>query len=124
MNILIVEDEVEEAGVLARVCKREGHEVDIAHTALEAVELMRHKSYSLGLIDYELGGILNGADVGRHAPRGMALIMITGHVVDVIRGRIENPLQPFLEIIGKPFSNERLKRELERVERMREDTKP
>ena len=124
MRILVVEDNAEEARVIARICEREGHEVDVALSPLEAVDKLRASSYALALIDYELGHTLTGVDVARHAPRGTALIMITGYDVKEMRGAIENPLKPFLEIIGKPFDNDHLKHTLAGIEKMREDTKP
>lgn len=124
MKILVVDDDKELADAVARSLRRHGHYVVTTYTALDAVAQVQKEAFHLALIDYELGTVMTGVDVARHVPRATALIMITGHDVKEMRGEIADPLEPFLEIISKPFTNETIRREVDRVARMLEDTKP
>lgn len=124
MRILVVDDDHDIVRVIARSLTRAGHEVHIATSAIGAVEMFRQHDFHLALIDYELGSPITGVDVAKHAPRGTALIMITGHDPKEMRGEIADPLAPFLEIIGKPFTTDDVLREVDRVRRMNEDTQP
>ena len=124
MRILVVDDDVEILRPIAKVLTKAGHEVHTATSALGAVEMLRRHDFHLALIDYELGSPITGVDVAKHAPRGTALIMITGHDPKEMRGEIADPLAPFLEIIGKPFTTDDIIREVARVQRMNDDTNP
>jgi CheY-like chemotaxis protein len=120
---LVVDDDPNICRKLRRDLERLGHTVVTAHSPLEAIDALRTNCFQLALIDYELGHPLTGLDVGRHAPRNCALIMVSGHSPEEMRGRWEDPLKGFLAVVGKPelFGLTVL---VHRVEEMQEITKP
>src|ERR1039457_1840891 len=81
MRVLVVEDEPEVAGSLARGLAEAGISVDVALSGEEALETLRSGlAYDVALLDVMLGGDLDGMDVCRHlrlqgAPT--AILMLT-----------------------------------------------
>lgn len=54
MQILLVDDEVELTGPLARILRREGYQVDVAHDGLEGSQLANQQHYDLLILDWML----------------------------------------------------------------------
>ena len=66
--MLLVEDHQTSAAALARILRRYGHSVDVAHTVAAARQLLDVKAFDLVLCDYELPDGC-GADLCRELPR-------------------------------------------------------
>ncbi|MBI5478897.1 MAG: response regulator, partial [Deltaproteobacteria bacterium] len=67
---------------LAKLLRRRGYEVTVAHSGESALELARREEFAVVLLDVKMGG-MDGIQVlgelRRLAPR-TAVIMLTGHV--------------------------------------------
>jgi two-component system, NtrC family, nitrogen regulation response regulator NtrX len=127
MKILVVEDESEVVRILRRWLTAEGHQIVTAHSAVDAVQILSGERFDLALIDWELGTILTGIDVGKHARMRdptIAMLMISGHDPLEMQPRAENVLQPFLAVIGKPLDRDLLISHVRAVARRLDDTKP
>lgn len=64
MRVLVVEDEVDLAGALAKGLRREGYAVDVAHRGSEAIDKLALNPYDLVCLDLNLPDI-NGLEVCR-----------------------------------------------------------
>ncbi len=64
-RILIVDDEKDMCEVLAQYFKSDGHEVDCAYDAYEALQKSKRKKYHYALVDLVMPGPMNGIDVIR-----------------------------------------------------------
>ncbi len=109
---------------LRRTLSTTPHEILEASSALEAITVIEREHLDVAIIDYELRTGLTGVDVAKHTKLGTARIMLTGHSPSEMRPRIEDPLKGFLAILGKPISKTRLMHVLDRIEAMKETTKP
>jgi two-component system OmpR family response regulator len=108
LNILVVEDDVQLAQVLARGLREEDYEVDVAPDGATAIELSRAKSFDLILLDVMLPGI-SGLDVARQLrcrKQDVGVLMLTARdaVPDVVRG-LDAGADDYLT---KPFSFQEL----------------
>lgn len=65
-RILIVDDERDMCEVLAQYFTSDGHEVDCAYDAFQALEKSNKKKYNYALVDLVMPGPMNGIDVIRH----------------------------------------------------------
>lgn len=64
-RILIVDDEKDMCEVLAQYFSSDGHEVDCAYDAFQAMEKSKRKKYNYALVDLVMPGPMNGIDVIR-----------------------------------------------------------
>jgi two-component system, OmpR family, response regulator len=108
LNILVVEDDVQLAQVLAHGLREEDYEVDVAPDGATAIELSRAKSFDLILLDVMLPGI-SGLDVARQLrcrKQDVGVLMLTARdaVPDVVRG-LDAGADDYLT---KPFSFQEL----------------
>jgi CheY-like chemotaxis protein len=122
MRVLVVDDEPLIASGIRKLLERRGDTVVTAHSALEAVDLFRLEHFDLAIVDFQLGTTMTGLDVGKHAPRGCALVMVTGYSPEEMRGNWQDPLGGFLAVVGKPEFVDELLAIRDRVERAMEDT--
>jgi two-component system response regulator MprA len=105
MRVLVVEDEPEVAGSLARGLAEAGISVDVALSGEEALETMRSGlAYDVALLDVMLGGDLDGMDVCRHlrlhgAPT--AILMLTAR--DDVKDRLSGFDAGADDYLAKPF---------------------
>jgi DNA-binding response OmpR family regulator len=105
MRVLVVEDEPEVAGSLARGLAEAGMSVDVALSGEEAVETLRSGlAYDVALLDVMLGGDLDGIDVCRHlrlhgAPT--AILMLTAR--DDVKDRLSGFDAGADDYLAKPF---------------------
>ncbi len=53
-NVLVVDDEVDVAELIAEILKKEGFRVDLAHSGIEAVRMLSEKRYDLLLSDLNM----------------------------------------------------------------------
>jgi CheY-like chemotaxis protein len=73
LRVLVVDDHVDGAEMLAVVLRLDGHHVDVAHDGLAALESCRACPPDLVLLDLDLGGGLDGCEVARRLRQQTAL---------------------------------------------------
>jgi DNA-binding response OmpR family regulator len=108
MNILVVEDDLDMARLLARGLQEESHAVKVAHDGLAALRLTENGSFDLVLLDVMLPG-LSGLDVARqlrNRAEQVPVLMLTARdaVPDVVKG-LDAGADDYLT---KPFSFDEL----------------
>jgi len=108
LNILVVEDDIELAQLLAQGLREEAYEVDIARDGLVALELSRTSSFDVILLDIMLPG-MSGLDVARQLrcrKQDVGVLMLTARdaVPDVVNG-LDAGADDYLT---KPFSFQEL----------------
>jgi two-component system, OmpR family, response regulator MprA len=105
MRVLVVEDEPEVAGSLARGLAESGISVDVALSGEEALESLRSGlPYDVAILDVMLGGNLDGMDLCRHlrlhgAPT--AILMLTAR--DEVKDRLAGFDAGADDYLAKPF---------------------
>ncbi len=105
VRVLVVEDEPEVAGSLARGLAEAGMSVDVALSAEEALDTIRTSlPYDVALLDVNLGGDLDGTDLCRFlraqaAPT--AVLMLTAR--DDVRDRLAGFDAGADDYLAKPF---------------------
>ncbi len=103
MKILLVEDEVLVAELLADAFHKEGHETIVSHSGEEAVQLLRDHRPDVVFLDLVLPKMSGIAVLNRIRSMGLTLpvIIITGHpdVEDIE----EAQRLGVTEVIEKPF---------------------
>jgi DNA-binding response OmpR family regulator len=82
LRVLVVDDHVDGAEMIAVVLRLDGHEVQVAHDGMTALERYRARPPNLVLLDLDLGAGLDGCEVARRM-RGEAgaptcLVAVTG----------------------------------------------
>ena len=127
VNIVVVDDDPLFCEIISRVFREEGYAVFVARTAMEAADLVTRHSVKLAIIDWKLGGSMNGVQLGRALRRqGIATFLVSGYSKDDVRDHWRDPLEGFLGFYQKGDINllATLLRDVERVERSFEDTDP
>jgi DNA-binding response OmpR family regulator len=108
LNILVVEDDLELAHLLAQGLREESYRVDIARDGAAALELSLASSFDVILLDVMLPGI-NGLDVARQLrcrKQDVGVLMLTARdgIPDVVDG-LDAGADDYLT---KPFSFQEL----------------
>jgi two-component system, OmpR family, response regulator len=108
LNILVVEDDVQMAQLLARGLREEDYEVDVAQNGVQALEISRNRAFDVILLDVMLPG-LSGLDVARQLrcrKQDVGVLMLTARdaVPDVVHG-LDAGADDYLT---KPFSFQEL----------------
>jgi len=108
LNILVVEDDVQLAQLLAQGLREEEYVVDIARDGAAALELSRERSFDVIVLDVMLPGI-SGLDVARQLrcrKQEVGVLMLTARdsVPDVVNG-LDAGADDYLT---KPFSFQEL----------------
>jgi DNA-binding response OmpR family regulator len=90
VNILIVEDDLAMARVLAQGLEEESYRVDLARDAATALSLSKSQSFDVVLLDVMLPGV-DGLEVARQLrsrKEGIGVLMLTARdsLQDVIKG--------------------------------------
>jgi two-component system, OmpR family, response regulator len=90
MRVLVVEDDVKLVRALHRGLRRDGYEVDVAHTGEDALSALTAREYDAVVLDLMLPGV-DGFEVCREIRRGerwLPVLMLTARadVADRIRG--------------------------------------
>jgi two-component system, OmpR family, response regulator MprA len=105
MRVLVVEDEPEVAGSLARGLAEAGISVDVALSGEEALETLRSGlSYDVAVLDVMLGGDLDGMGVCRHLRlqgSPTAVLMLTAR--DDVKDRLAGFDAGADDYLAKPF---------------------
>jgi two-component system OmpR family response regulator len=108
VNILVVEDDVQMARLLAQGLREEAYEVNVARDGATALELSRATSFDVIVLDVMLPG-MSGLDVARRLrcrKQDVGVLMLTARdaVPDVVRG-LDAGADDYLT---KPFSFQEL----------------
>ena len=124
MNILVVEDEIEMARLLARGLQEESHEVSVAHDGLSALHLTENGGFDLVLLDVMLPG-LNGLEVAKQLRRRseqVPVLMLTARdaLPDIVKG-LDAGADDYLT---KPFSFTELLARVRALGRRRSPARP
>jgi DNA-binding response OmpR family regulator len=103
--VLVVEDEPEVAGSLARGLAEAGLSVDVALSGEEAIDALRSGlPYDVAVLDVMLGGDLDGIDVCRYLRRELAptsVLMLTAR--DDVKDRLAGFDAGADDHLAKPF---------------------
>ncbi len=103
MNILVIDDEIQVAQVLADAVRQQGHEVNVAHDGEEGLVLVSRGLPDAVFLDVRLVG-LSGIEVLRRIRRidpALPVILITGHAVGAEFDEARR--LGVVDIIEKPF---------------------
>ncbi|KAF0148589.1 MAG: PAS/PAC sensor hybrid histidine kinase, partial [Ignavibacteria bacterium] len=108
--ILIVEDN-EMSSMLTKTFLRNKYMVDIAENAVEALKLISKKSYSVVLLDINLGSGMNGIDLLKEIRKhinysDIPIVAMTGYAFNSDKVNFLN--SGFTNYIAKPFSKQQL----------------
>jgi signal transduction histidine kinase len=120
LRIVVVEDNEDSAEMMSTWLKQLGHEVRVANTGPEGVDLVMETQPDVVLCDLGLPG-MDGADVCRNVVRGMAvpplMVALTGWGMDGDRRRTVEA--GFHHHLVKPVELDQLRHVLESVGRAR-----
>jgi two-component system, NtrC family, response regulator HydG len=103
-RIFIIDDDRDHAESLAEVLEMRGHEVALAHSGEEAVELFKDADFDLVLLDVKLPG-MNGVETFvefRRLRPDARVMMMTGYSVEQLVAQAVE--QGALGVLHKPFS--------------------
>jgi DNA-binding response OmpR family regulator len=118
MRILVVEDDIDVASLLAAALTRDGHEVVTTHDAEEALAVLAHYQPDALLLDIVLGE-LSGIDLLRQLRKTdttLPVVLLTG----VTPSELEEARHlGVADIIEKPFALSRLPQVLREVSGLR-----
>jgi len=112
-KILIVDDEKDVCEALKESLNREGYEVEVCYTGVDALALLNEKKYDLVLIDVRLEGRISGIDLIKKA------VEITPKPAIVVESA--TPKKQLEEIFKKEGVLERIDRILEKPSDLRLD---
>src|SRR5262245_239545 len=109
MRILLVDDNPDACTTSAKYLRWAGdYEVDMAHDAASALQLLRQGEYALAVIDYQLPD-MNGVELFRQAKTirpDLKAIFVTGFpTIDVVFPAIDAGV---LRVLAKPVEFEEL----------------
>ncbi len=102
LKVLVIDDDPAMRELLAQVLSRAEHEVVLAESAEEALELLVHWTFQVVFIDHNLPG-MEGLVLGeylRRNNRDMSIVMITGSDDPKVKRRSRDLS---LEFLAKPF---------------------
>ncbi len=116
-KILVVDDDPGTLELLSQVLTAEGHEVQTAATATDALERIESERYSLILLDIKLPG-MSGIELYRSIQKiaeslARRILFITGDVMGVdTKDFLSKTKAPY---ISKPFDIEQLREDIRRI---------
>lgn len=117
MNILLVEDDLETAQAVSRGLTRQGHDMRVATTATEAIDLVEKHTFDVAILDVKLPEG-SGYDVLEHlrakrSPTQVLMLTALGAISDRVEG-LDRGADDYLV---KPFSFAELVARLRALER-------
>ncbi len=88
LRILVVDDNELNQWVIASICRNRGHEVTILSSGLDAVRLVRKRSFDVLLLDikmpdidgYEVTRQIRASEQGSSSSRHLPIIALTAHI--------------------------------------------
>lgn len=104
MRILVVDDEVEMATLLARGLVGEGYEVDVASDGIRAMTLAAEQKYDLAVLDVTMPG-MSGFELCRRLRdqvRGIGILLLTAR--DAVDDRVRGLDAGADDYLTKPFA--------------------
>jgi len=104
MRVLVVDDEVEMAALLARGLIGEGYDVDIASDGIQAISLAGEQRYDLAVLDVTMPG-MSGFELCRRLRdqvRGIGIILLTAR--DAVDDRVRGLDAGADDYLTKPFA--------------------
>ncbi len=106
--VLLVEDDVQLAGMVAGLLESEGYAVDLAHDGQRGLHLALTRSYDLVVLDRGLPAI-EGLDLlGRIRSRGVTAPVLVLSALAFARDRVEGLDAGAEDYLGKPFDIDEL----------------
>jgi ATP-dependent Lon protease len=110
VRILVVDDESEMCHLIEQILKREGYQVDVSFSGIEALQMIKSFDYHLLLTNLEMPKV-DGLELARKAKKQnpeIRVIMVTGNAtidIDIrsLRHRIDG-------YIRKPFNISELRK--------------
>jgi two-component system OmpR family response regulator len=104
MRVLVVDDEVEMATLVARGLVGEGYEVDIASDGIRAMTLVGEEKYDLAVLDVTMPG-MSGFELCRRLRdqvRGIGILLLTAR--DAVDDRVRGLDAGADDYLTKPFA--------------------
>ncbi|MEP6842925.1 MAG: response regulator transcription factor, partial [Pseudolysinimonas sp.] len=104
MRVLVVDDEVEMAALLARGLVGEGYEVDVAADGIRAMSLASQQKYDIAVLDVMMPG-MSGFELCRRLrdqERGIGIILLTAR--DAVDDRVRGLDAGADDYLTKPFA--------------------
>lgn len=104
MRVLVVDDEVEMAALLARGLIGEGYEVDVAADGIQAMTLAGEQKYDLAVLDVTMPG-MSGFELCRRLRdqvRGIGILLLTAR--DAVDDRVRGLDAGADDYLTKPFA--------------------
>jgi two-component system OmpR family response regulator len=104
MRVLVVDDEVEMAALLARGLVGEGYEVDVAADGIQAMTLAAEQKYDLAVLDVTMPG-MSGFELCRRLRdqvRGIGILLLTAR--DAVDDRVRGLDAGADDYLTKPFA--------------------
>ncbi len=110
IKILVVDDEPEICYLIEKILKREGYQVDVSFSGMEALQMIRRFNYHLLLTDLEMPEV-DGIELTRKAKKQhpeIRVIMVTGNAtVDIAIRSLRHKIDGY---IRKPFNISKLRK--------------
>lgn len=108
MKILVIEDEVELAGIIQRVLARERHQIDLAYDGLDGLDQALSGTYDLIILDRMLPG-MDGLEICRRLRgEGLATPVLILSALGELSERVEGLDIGADDYLPKPFAFEEL----------------
>ena len=114
-RILVVDDDPLVADSIRRMLIFDGHQVELASTGEEALQLFSNKQFDLTLVDYEMPkmkGDQLAAAIKALAP-AQPVVMFTGYA-EAVQSRLDGT-GPVDAVLGKPFDLAALRQTLAKL---------
>lgn len=102
LNVLVIDDDPALRQLLAKILGEAQHQVVVAASAEEALELLVHWTFQVALIDHNLPG-MEGLILGEYLRKNnpdMSIVMVTGSDDPSLKKRSR---ESSLEFLAKPF---------------------
>lgn len=111
LSVLLIEDDAVAAMDLQAVLHRAGHSViGTAPTFDRALQIATARRPDVAVVDYRLGGQMDGVMIARHLRRlGAKVVYVTGYASEV------RLIDPAATIVSKPYQPEALLRAVQQA---------
>jgi DNA-binding response OmpR family regulator len=110
IRILVVDDEPEICHLIEQILKREGYQVDVSFSGIEALQMIKSFNYHLLLTDLEMPEV-DGIELTRKAKKQhpeIRVIMVTGNAtVDAAIRSLRHRIDGYIK---KPFKISELRK--------------
>ncbi len=110
IRVLVVDDEPEMCRLIEQALKREGYQIDVSSSGIEALQMVKSFNYHLLLTDLEMP-VVDGLELTRKAKKQnpeIRVIMVTGNAtVDIAIRSLRHKIDGY---IRKPFNISKLRK--------------